>query len=574
MLRYPPGVNRPIRAAAIVALTVLSAAVLGAAAPPTPTPATPTPTRVIVTGGSSGAVEAAVRASGGVVTERLGLVGGVAASVDAGALHALDGHPAVHSVTPDAPVQVQGQLDSSGVVRSVYRDTTGASALGDGGLSGAGVTVALIDTGVAALPDVAGRVLQVTDPVTRAASPCVDYSGEGHCRDSYGHGTFMAGIIMGDGAASGGRFAGMAPRADLISLKVAGRDGSSDVSKVVSAIQWTVQHKDRYGIDVLNLSLGTDATTSWRSDPFNYAVERAWQAGIVVVVSAANFGPAPGTIAKPADDPWVLTVGAVDDRGTAPVGDDRLPDFTSRGPTADGVAKPDVVAPGAHLVSLRAPGSAVDQLAAGVVDGSHRRGSGTSMAAATVTGGAALLLEQHPEWTPAQVKGALLSTARRTGASSDVAAVGAGGVDLLRASAAGPVAAAVPQERSSGRGALDLSRGTVRVRTDDPARTLLDGLLTAQLVLWDPVGFTTGDWGAATLPGLSPTLVPRPWHATSWEGNNWQGNNWQGNNWQGNNWQGNNWQGTWSGSTAGDGSRTDESYGTPLLGAAWYGLWG
>jgi serine protease AprX len=529
---------------------------------------------VVVTGESVAAVEAVVRANGGEVSERLEVVRGVAAALPGGRLGDVEAHPVVDTVSPDAPVRVQGQIDSSGTVRSPYRDVTGATGLAAEGTSGAGVTVALIDTGVAELPDVAGRVLRVTDPVTGASSPCVDLSGERSCGDSYGHGTFMAGIIMGDGSASGGRFTGMAPRADLISLKVAGRDGSSDVSKVLSAIQWTVQNKDRYGIDVLNLSLGTDSTASWRVDPLNYAVERAWEAGIVVVVSAANFGPAPGTIAKPADDPWVLTVGATDDAGTTPVGDDRLPGFTSRGPTADGVAKPDLVAPGAHVISLRAPGSAVDQLSAGVVDGSHRRGSGTSMAAATVSGGAALLLERHPHWSPSQVKEALRSTARATGASKDPAAVGAGAVDLVRASSAGQAPPAAALERSTGRGSLDSSRGTVEVRADDPAATVLDASLTAQLLLWDPVGFTTGDWGAGTAVVPSSTLVPGTWYATTWHGNNWQGNNWQGNNWQGNNWQGNNWQGTWSGSTTDGGSRTEETYGLPWFGAAWYGLWG
>ena len=530
------------------------AALFGVAPPPTSTSV-----EVIVTGKSVAAVEAVVLANGGVVREHLGLVHGVAAALSGDRLLAVEDHPVVDAVTVDAPIRVQGQLDRSGTARSVYRDVTGASGLAGAGLSGAGVTVALIDTGVADLPDVAGRVLPVTDPVTGMTAPCVDFSGEGHCGDSYGHGTFMAGIIMGDGASSGGRFAGVAPGADLLSLKVAGRDGSSDVSKVLSAIQWTVQNKDRYGIRVLNLSLGTDSTRSWTTDPFNYAVERAWEAGIVVVVSAANFGPAPGTIAKPADDPWVLTVGAIDDRGTAPVGDDALPSFTSRGPTADGVAKPDVVAPGAHLISLRAPGSAVDQLAPGVVDGSHRRGSGTSMAAAAVTGGVALLLEKHPGWTAAQVKASLRATARPTGASSDPSAVGVGEVDLVRASTAVEAPPVTTLSRSSGRGALDLSRGTVRVHTDDPVWTLLDASLTAQLALWDPVGFTTGDWGAPTIPALSPTMVPRRWYATGWAGNNWQGNNWQG---------------TWSGSTTEDGSRTDDSYGLPWFGAAWYGLWG
>ena len=559
--------STPPRTTWFVGLVLVVAVAATAAAPTAAPPPDERVVDVIVSAGAGGqaGAEAAVERLGGVVTAPLDIVDGVAATVPVSRLDALRSAPGVEQVSPDAPVHVQGQLDSEGVVRSVYPGTTGARSLLDDGVTGAGVTVALIDTGVADVPDVAGRVRPVTDRLTGGTTPCVDLSGEGHCGDSYGHGTFMAGIILGNGASSAGAYVGMAPEAQLVSLKVAGRDGSSDVSKVLTAIQWAVANRDRHGIRVINLSLGTDSTQSWTVDPFNYAVERAWDAGIVVVVAASNFGPARGTIAKPGDDPWVVTVGAVDDRGTTPGGDDRLPDFSSRGPTADGVTKPDVVAPGAHLVSLDAPGSAIAERFPTLDGGAYRRGSGTSMAAAAVTGGVALLLDQHPGWTPDQVKGALRSTARRT-ASSDPLAVGAGAVDLAAAAASDGPPSTVGLGHSSGRGRLDLSRGRVRAKARDPLGTVLDGSLTAQLLLWDPIGFTTGDWDSET-SGAS-TVALSGWYATSWHGNNWQGNNWQGNN-----WQGNNWQGDWEGATAADGSRFADTYGAPWLGAAWLGLW-
>jgi serine protease AprX len=511
-------------------------------------------------GGDGSAARAAVERAGGVVTGSLDIVDGFSATVPAERLAALTGSPGVGRVSVDRSVDVQGVLDGGGTARSVYREATGAAALASGGLSGRGVAVALIDTGVADLPDLAGRVRPVTDPVTGQTSPCVDLSGEGHCRDSYGHGTFMAGIIAGNGSASGGRYAGMAPGADVISLKVAGADGSSDVSKVLAAIQWVVQHREHHGIRVLNLSLGTDSRQSWQVDPFNYAVERAWDAGIVVIVAASNRGPTAGSIAKPGDDPWVVTVGAVDDRGTPAAADDRLPDFSSRGPTADGLAKPDVVAPGARLVSLDAPGSAVSEHVPSSMDRPYRRGTGTSMAAAAVSGGVALLLEHHPGWTPDDVKAALRSTARST-ASEDPHAVGAGGVDLAAAAGANSAGPVAGRGHSSGLGSLDASRGSVRVRTDGLFGTVLDGSLTAQMLLWDPVGFTTGDWGAPTIG--APTTVLHRWHGTTWYGNNWHGNNWHGNN----------WHGDWEGATSSDGSRSADRYGEAWLGAAWLGLW-
>jgi serine protease AprX len=255
----------------------------------------------------------------------------------------------------------------------------------------------------------------------------------------------------------------------------------------------------------------------------------------------------------------VLTVGAVDDRGTPGVGDDRLPDFSSRGPTADGVAKPDVVAPGAHLVSLRAPGSAVDGLFPNHVDGSYRQGSGTSMAAAVASGGVALMLQQHPSWTPGQVKEALRRTARPV-ASGDPSAVGSGEVRIDAAADATVATPGDPGAQSTGLGSLSASRGTVRVRTNDLLGTVLDGVLTAQLLVWDPVAFTTGNWDASTWP-LSAWALHR-WYETQWFGDDWQGDIFQGNN----------WHGDFEGSTR-NGQRTPDTYGRPWKGAAWYGLW-
>ena len=256
--------------------------------------------------------------------------------------------------------------------------------------------MALVDTGVADVPQLRERIVPV------GAAACENLSAEPDCGDGYGHGTFMAGLV-----------GSVAPGAGILSVKIAGRDGSADVSNVLGAIQWVVSNAGRYKINVLNLSLGTDSTQDWRTDPLNYAVERAWAAGITVVTAASNRGPGAGTVTKPGDDPWVLTVGAVDDRGTSGLGDDLLPAFSSRGPTRSGqVAKPDLAAPGAHLVSLRSPGSEVEHAHPGG-KGPLRRGSGTSMAAAVVSGVAALVMDAWPSWPPDRVKYALTATASR-----------------------------------------------------------------------------------------------------------------------------------------------------------------
>ena len=278
------------------------------------------------------------------------------------------------------------------------------------------------------MPDLAGRIVPVTDDRTGRTSACHDLSGERSCADGFGHGTFMAGLIAGAGSATSGP-TGTAPEASLLSVKVAGADGAADVSTVLAGLQWVVSFADRYGIRVVNMSLGTDSTQSYEDDPLNYAVQRAWAAGIVVVVAAANTGPAPGSIAKPGDDPWVVTVGAVDSNGTPGLGDDRVPDFSSRGPTRHGVAKPDVVAPGARVLSLRVPGSTLDRrYPPADTTSPYRAGSGTSMATALVSGTAALALQANPALTPDELKHALAADARPV-ASDDPAAVGAGLVD-------------------------------------------------------------------------------------------------------------------------------------------------
>lgn len=501
------------------------------------------------------APERAVQRLGGRVTNALPIIAGFAATVPVTVVGELARLPGVRAVSPDSRVRVQGTA-SGGNIRSVFPKVVKADDAWQRGVTGRGVTVAVVDTGVATnLPDLNGRLVPVTNDLTGGTQPCKNLSGELDCNDRYGHGTFIAGLIAGNGTSSGGKWKGVAPEASILSVKTAGADGAADVSNVLAAIQWVVSFKDRYNIRVLNLSLGTDSTQSWQTDPFNYAVERAWAAGIAVVVAASNRGPGPGTISKPADDPWVITVGATDDRGTASVGDDLLPDFSGRGPAAGGVAKPDVAAPGAHVISLRAPGSTVDTRYPWYVDGSYRRASGTSMATGVVSGSVALMLQANPGFTPDRVKYALTATARDA-ASDDPMEVGAGVVDANAAAfSAPPGVANQGLARSNGQGSLALSRGSVQVQTDNLLGTILGPLfgatLTAQLLLWNPGGYTGAAW------------VPSDWYLSTWELYRWNRVGWYGNDWPGTRWHGSSWYGQEDG----------ESYGSSLSGSAWYGAW-
>jgi serine protease AprX len=510
---------------------------------------------VIVQGfpGSDRSVSDAITRAGGTVTDVLPIVDGFAATVPAASIGSLAKLSIVRGISLDRSVRLlETAPGDASALASAYPRVVGATDLWSAGYTGQGVTVAIVDTGVDQVPDLAGRVLSVFDDPSAHTSACEDLSGEHGCTDTYGHGTFLAGIIAGNGASSGGVWKGVAPSANILSIKIAGADGSSDVSNILAAIQWIVSFKDRYGIRVLNLSLGTDATGTYLTDPLNYAVERAWMAGIVVVVSASNQGPNPGTISKPADDPYVITVGAIDDRGTADVGDDELPAFSARGPTAaDGLTKPDVVAPGAHLTSLRAVGSSIDSLFPSYVDGAYRTGSGTSMSAAVVSGTVALMLQADPAMTPDRVKFALTATARPA-ASVDPMAVGAGVIDGYTAALAAPPGLAnqglVP---STGINGIGSSRGHMKV-VDSASHTVVTGAETLQNPHWDGLDYRVGPWDHAS------------WYSSSWYGSSWYGSSWYGSNWYGSNWYGSSWYGLLNGSSW---------YGSSWYGSSWYGVW-
>ncbi|MCZ7534664.1 MAG: S8 family serine peptidase [Acidimicrobiia bacterium] len=350
---------------------------------------------VIVEASDSGAAAAAVAAAGGRVDADLGLVGGVAATVDARALAMLSADPDLR-VTPDMVLEATGSdFDpaSHDLQLSALDPADGWSAD-----AGAGVGVALIDTGVAEAPDLAGRVIRGPD-----------LSGEGDGVDRYGHGTFMAGLIAGDGSASAGDavpHTGVAPGASVVSVKVAGADGRTTLSKLIAGIGWAIVNRDAYEIRVMSLSFGVDTNLPYMANPLSGAVEAAWASGIAVVGAAGNEGD--GVVTSPGSDPWIVTVGASDTNGTPDVADDAVPEFSGREDFRR-YSKPDVVAPGVSVISLRAPGSTIDtEHPEGRIGDAYFRGSGTSMAAALVAGGLATLVQLHPEATPDDLKGALI----------------------------------------------------------------------------------------------------------------------------------------------------------------------
>lgn len=296
------------------------------------------------------------------------------------------------------------------------------------GATGNGVGVAVIDSGIAGdLPDfvTGGRSRVIASAVT---NPCAT-----DANDQFGHGTHVAGLIAGNSLNSpvkrnlAGRYMGVAPRANLISVKVSDDDGETTILDVIHGIQFAVDNKDRFGIRVVNLSLSSTVAESYLTDPLDAAAESAWFSGLVVVAAAGNDGIAPDAVSyAPGNDPYVISVGGMDDRGSRTRDDDILAPWSSRGVTQDGVRKPDLLAPGHRLVSTLAIGSDFEKLCRRCIVGrAYFRLSGTSMSSAVVSGVAALMLEKRPGLTPNQVKGAMLSTLYNvpgTGAAVDSSA--------------------------------------------------------------------------------------------------------------------------------------------------------
>ncbi|HEY3063657.1 MAG TPA: S8 family peptidase [Chloroflexota bacterium] len=366
----------------------------------------------------------AVTARGGRVFGKLDLGNSVVAEVPADQLERLAAEPGIVRIAYDPPLQIQADpLDSwSTRLKNVYPQAIGAPSVWSGSarLRGSGVGVAVLDSGInAAHPDFRGIAPNGDIGVPRLLQSVNAIEGASTTRDDNGHGTFVAGIIGGRGwggagTADDGRYIGIAPDVNLLSVKVSDRNGTAHVSSVVEAIEWVLTHRDQYNIRVLNLSLASNVADSYATSVLDAAVELAWYSGIVVVVAGGNGGASGAPITAPANDPFVITVGATDDFGTASTADDRLASFSSFGPTRDGFSKPDLVAPGRHIVSTLS--SRLDPLArrfpTKVIDDRYIQLSGTSASAPIVAGAVAQLLQARPWLKPGQVKWLLQNTAR------------------------------------------------------------------------------------------------------------------------------------------------------------------
>ncbi len=473
------------------------------------------------------------------------------------------------------PSQDAGSLASVATAigaRTLWKQKDGAGRA----ITGAGVTVAVLDTGIDSSVqglDGPGKVVQGPDLSLETNSPPL------RGKDTFGHGTHMAGIIAardtvpidkrGEPQPADTKIQlGVAPDAKLLAVKLGTTDGSTDVSQVIAALDWVVQHRNDNGlrIRVINLSYGTLSAQPYQRDPLAAAAENAWKHGIVVVVSGGNEGPNAGRLTDPAIDPYVLAVGASDPR-TEVRGwsNPTVSTFSSRGTAERHV---DLVAPGSSIASLRTSGSYLDRKfpegrVSGDTTGRLFRGSGTSQAAAVTSGAVALLLQAYPNLTPDEVKAALMSSARQmAGGAVDK---GAGQLDVDGALGAakqfskqsGPGGGAGPQSfpESTGLGSLEAARGGGHL-IDPETGAVLRGEVDVQGSTWDAPVWRAGSVSATAWSGGR-------WNGTRWTGDTWAGASWTNAGWDGARWTGGRWSDvTWSG---------EQWAGARWTGARWTG---
>ncbi|MCA9828924.1 MAG: S8 family serine peptidase [Dehalococcoidia bacterium] len=546
---------------------------------------------IIQTDGDSAALVRAIDANGGRIERELPIINGMQAYVPSGDIATLRAYPGVLAVTPDLSLESLGKKDKGGSGTStapatfdagsmaLITQSTGARDYWNSGYTGKGVDVAIIDTGIAPVNGLSapGKVVLGPDLSFESQSKKTRYL------DTNGHGTHLSGIIAGRDDSVSGKyqnnttdFIGMAPDSRLVSVKVGDSYGHADVSQVIAAIDWVVQHKNDNGLNVrvLNIAFGTNSKMAWWHDPLVQAAEVAWRNGIFVVVSAGNDGEGPkftGALSNLAKSPNLMTVGATDTVGTLRQSDDCIPSFSSSG---DFLRRVDVVAPGKSVISLKAPGSFADESFGATATYNDRffRGSGTSQAAAVVSGAAALVIQQHPDISPTDLKNLLRGTATqldnekpeaqgagqinlasaRTATVSKTIDIYIGGLDPLRTFYETGISGKV---WSDGRGSIDEARGThrlvhkgVELRGDiDIFAAPYDSTATAvareQASSWSSGWWNGNKWTASSWSASS-------WSASSWSASSWSASSWSASSWSASSWSASSWSASsWSASS-------------------------
>jgi serine protease AprX len=435
--------------------------------------------------------------------------GAVTAQVRINKLDKINADPRVQAIIPNLPItptDLGGVTSTVGLIPATdYAGIDNAPAAWAQGYNGAGVGIAIIDSGVSASPDFGSRLVHVSLPGQTTSTD-----------DAYGHGSMVAGVAAGQSAS--GVYRGIAPGATIYALKVAKDENGVRSSDIISALDWVTLHKNSHNVRVIVLSISEVGPSSYHGSLLDAAVEHAWRNGIVVVTAAGNLG-AGSQFFAPANDPFVLSVGSLQPDGVT------ASDFTSFGTTPDGYSRPDIYAPGRHIASTLPVGSVLASQAplANILSPGYARASGTSLAAPQVAGAAAILLQQRPNLTPNQVKWLLMQSARSTapGKALDVGAAVSFSGSVENANQGIPVG--------------NCKRGT---GWSGPCSAPGDAY------------FQFFDWTLAETSNEMALTAAASWNGATWNGATWNGATWNGATWNGATWNGATWNGaTWNGAT-------------------------
>jgi serine protease AprX len=447
-------------------------------------------------------VEALVSQLGGRITADLHIINAFAAELKAKDMASLARADGVRWVSLDAAMTSTGCdacVDTTKLANAYVRTLRADQVWNNAPyLQGQGIGVAVVDSGI----NPNGDLYTVLGVNRQIADVRFNNDYNQNTSDGFGHGTVVSSIVGGDGSDSSGAYIGVAPMVNLINVKVSNDDGSAQIKDVVSGLQWVLDNKSKYNIRVVNLSLNSSVAESYQTSPLDAAVEILWFNKIVVVASAGNYGS--GKIYPPANDPFIITVGATDDKGTSGLTDDSVAAFSAYGTTSDGFAKPDLVAPGKNIVG-RMVNTNMGMAQAhpkNVLSSTYFRMSGTSAAAPMVSGAVALLLQDEPNLTPDQVKYRLKATANKSWAGYSSTKAGAGYLDVYAA-----VRGTTTQNANTGTAVSNLL-------------TTGSGNVLGPAVSWNSVSWNSVSWNSVSWNSVS-------WNSVSWNSVSWNSDYWE-----------------------------------------------